>query len=113
MPSENCCVAHDEMRVISFISTYANPQVAYEVPAGKVFVLTAWTFVNELGHQVSARLRRGTELVAYNRMWDSVRRFSHITFPSGIAFGPGAKVMVEALIGMGEHLFFGYEHDLP
>lgn len=112
MPTENCCVTHDEVRVVYYESNSTLSQIAYTVPAGKVFVLTAWTMVNESGQSVSVRLRRGKERVAYNRVWDPLQGHNHLTFPNGIVFGSEQQIELEAPINYCHHYFFGYEHDV-
>ena len=111
MPKEYCCVEANDMRVIYVESTSEQVQVAYTVPEGKVFVLTAWTLTNEIGQRVSVRLRRAKERVAFNRIWDPARGHSHVTFPSGIAFGPTMQIEIEAPPNASQHYFYGYEHD--
>jgi hypothetical protein len=111
MPSQNCCVTHDEVRVVYYESNSYLNQVVYTVPAGKVFVLTAWTIVNESGQRVSVRLRRAKARVAYNRIWDPLQGHNHLTFPTGIVFGPEQAIELEAPVNSCQHFFYGYEHD--
>ncbi|MCY1012056.1 hypothetical protein OV079_42225 [Nannocystis pusilla] len=113
MPTENCCVTAGELRTIYFESGAEPIQTVYEVPAGKVFVLTSWTLVNEGGLPVIGRLRRTQDRVAFNRVSEPGHLFSHLTYPQGIAFGPGEQLVVETPINGGQHYFHGYEHDAP
>jgi hypothetical protein len=111
MPTEKCCVPHGDVRVIYYESSSEVVQSAYTVPQGKVFVLTAWTIVNESGQRVSVRLRRAKERVAYNRIWDPDLAHNHLTFPHGVVFGPEMEIELEAPINSCQHFFFGYEQD--
>ncbi|MDC0721961.1 hypothetical protein [Nannocystis bainbridge] len=113
MPSENCCVTAGELRNIYFESGATPIQTVYEVPAGKIFVLTAWTLVNEGSQVVTGRLRRGPDRVAFNRVFEPGVFFSHVTYPNGIAFGPLEAMVLETPFNSGRHYFFGYEHDVP
>lgn len=113
MPTENCCVTASELRVLYFESGAEPIQTVYEVPAGKVFVLMAWTLVNEAGQPVTGRLRRSHERVAFNRVSEPGRIFSHLTYPLGIAFGEQEQLVIETPIHGGQHYFYGYEHDAP
>lgn len=111
MPSDNCYVLPGDMRVVYYESTSQQYQVAYTVPQGKVFVLTAWTMVNEMGQRVSVRLRRSKQRVAVNRVSDPAIAHCHMTFPTGIAFGSGAELELEAPSNACQHYFYGYEID--
>lgn len=111
MPSENCCAAHGELRVIYYESTSGVVQSVYTVPVGKVFVLTAWTIVNEAGQRIAVRLHRDQEPVGYNRISDPMQAFHHLTFPTGVAFAAGSQIQLKAPNNVSQHFFYGYEHD--
>lgn len=83
-------------------------QMAYTVPIGKRFVLTAWTLTNEVGQPVTARLRRNKVRVAFSKIWDPPRGHNHLVFPSGIVFGPEEPVELEGSVNLGQHYFYGY-----
>lgn len=111
MTSENCCAAHGELRILYYESTSGVFHIAYTVPAGKAFVMTAWTLINEVGQRVAVRLLRDQDQVAYNRIFGTSQGFSHLTYPSGVAFGPGVKIQLTAPNNACQHFIFGYEHE--
>lgn len=111
MPDENIVDAQNS--VVLYVERNAEPvQAAYQVPIGKVFVLTAWTLTNEVGQPVTARLRRNKARVAFNRIWEPTRGHNHLVFPSGIVFGPEETIELEGSVNLGQHYFYGYQSDL-
>jgi len=110
MPDENNVDVQSS--VVLYVERSAEPvQLAYQVPIGKVFVLTAWTLTNEVGQPVTARLRRNKIRVAFSRIWEPARGHNHLVFPSGIVFGPEETIELEGSVNLGQHYFYGYQLD--
>lgn len=110
MPIEHNIMPND--LIVLYIERTSEPvQVAYVVPAGKQFVLTAWTLTNEVGQPVTARLRRNKVRVAFNKIWEPVRAHNHLIFPTGITFGPEEEIEIEGSVNLGQHYLYGYEVD--
>lgn len=59
----------------------------------------------------TVRLLRGDERVALARIADPERAYNHVTFPTGIAFGPGVQLVLDAPPNSCQHHFYGYEVD--
>ena len=110
MPIENG-ITPNELVVLYIERTSEPVQVAYVVPAGKQFVLTAWTLANDVGQPVTARLRRSKARVAFNKIWEPARGHNHLVFPTGIAFGPEEQIEIEGSVNLGQHYLYGYEVD--
>lgn len=112
MPNEDKVTTPAELRVLHADRTSEPVQVAYVVPDGKAFVLTAWTLTSEVGQPVTARLRRSKVRVAFSKISEPARAHNHLVFPTGIAFAAGDQLEIEGSVSLGQHYFYGYEIDV-
>lgn len=110
--AKKCCIKATDLRVISVDLTTSGTHVVYTVPAGRVFVVTSWSIViDNGGHTSAARLVRSGVRVAFNRMYDSVKSYNHLTFPTGIPFSAGESVEIDSYFNFAQHFLHGYEKD--
>jgi hypothetical protein len=104
---DNCCVDPDDSRVIAFEGPWPSAQMPmYTVPAGKLFVLTAWTVYAWSVGDIS--LYRNGSLVAFMRTVGGGS--GHQVYPDGIVFTAGQTIDGNMVNG-GMHLFYGREID--
>jgi hypothetical protein len=99
---EACCVDPADVRVIYYDGPWAPlPAPMYVVPAGKVFVVTAWTLF--LWNVADVFLYRDGAPVAFTRG-------GHLVFPDGIVFTAGQTIGGNIGVG-GFHMIYGHEID--
>lgn len=111
MAKDKCCIEPADLRVLTLEQAGQGVHVVYTVPAGRVFVVTSWTMwaVNQAA--VSTRMLRSGSRVALNRIFDPMRQFNHITFPTGIAFAAGQDIVLDDFFNWADHTLHGYEVD--
>lgn len=104
---DKCCVDPDDVRVITCEGPWLSQQTPiYTVPAGKLFVLTAWTVHAWSVGDIS--LYRGGALVAFMRTVGGGS--GHQVYPDGIVFAAGQTIAGNMVNG-GLHLLYGREID--
>lgn len=108
---DQCCIEPADLRVLTLDQAGPGVHVVYTVPTGKVFVVTSWTMsvVNQAA--VSSRMLRSGSRVALNRIFDPIKQFNHITFPTGIAFAAGQSIELDDFFNWSDHMLHGYEVD--
>lgn len=111
MAKKNCCIEPADLRVLTLDQAGPGMHVVYTVPTDKVFVVTAWMMSVPNQASVSTRMLRSGSRVALNRIFDPIKQFNHIIFPTGIAFAAGQTIELDDFFNWADHTLYGYELD--